>query len=232
MCTQNRVKKKDHELHSMHLDCETLYALKWCIVEKVRGNNAPQRNDERQHKRKHTSSETSREREKIGGTEANFNENLTAVRVLSEISMWFCFILPLSPFTQSTWTLVFRCCCCFSYDFSIVRLQKCLFAQLKPEIQMQSQAALHYEFTDFSFPYFTYEVRSSFAFHPVFQCFYLSIPPEKKWVEKALRTAYCYRKVGKHAYFLDVLFVYLFPFLFPCARAHTLSLPLHYMLLI
>lgn len=167
---------------------------------------------------------------KTGGTEANFSKNLTAVRVLSEISMWCCFILPLSTF-YAKHMHVGRSCWCFSYDFSIVRLRKCLFVQLKPEIQTQSQAALHYEFTDFSFQYFTYEVRSSFEFHPVFECFYLH-PPEKKSVEKALRAAYCYRKRGKHAYFLDVLFVYLFPFLFSSARIHTHPFPLYYMLLI
>lgn len=56
------------------------------------------------------------------------------------------------------------------------------------EIQMQSQAALHYEFTDFSFRVFY--IQSVLFVLLFFATFII---------------AYLYRKVGKHAYFRNVI---------------------------
>lgn len=132
--------------------------------------------------------------------------------------MWCCFILPLSTF-YAEHMYVGRCCWCFSYDFSIVRLRKCLFVQLKPEIQTQSQAALHYEFTDFSFQYFTYEVRSSFEFHPVLECFYLH-PPEKSQLKE-----HCGLRIAKWAnmHISWMCYLFIFSHFFSLVLAYTLT---------
>lgn len=54
----------------MHLDCETLYVLEWCIYE--------EKKRDREMTKDNTNANTKERRKKIIGKEANFCKNLTA----------------------------------------------------------------------------------------------------------------------------------------------------------
>lgn len=93
---------------------------------------------------------------------------------------------------------------------------KCLFVQLKSKIQMQSQAALHYEFTQiFLFAYFTYKVYTLYTLlHRPFLIFFLSpalsFVPKNRKVEKNHRRLYI--AIAKWAYMHISWMCYLFIF--------------------
>lgn len=140
----------------------------------------------------------------------------------------------LALFISSTY-VAGRCCCFFFllYHFSIVSLANvCLFS-LKPKNSnaLTSSFTLWIHWFFFS-AFYVQSIRFVFFFHfPVSDaCILKNASKQKKqFIEE---TAYRYRKVGENAYFLDVLFVYLLPFLFAHActfTAHTYAVCFWYM---